>query len=295
MRHNTSLPLGQLMRVIIDDRGRIWNASSTELRHHFSVTGSENDVERRLVNLVGCIGWRVDRLIARITINPRIASPIALARLFYLLFDSGISRFAIHSTPTGIYRMAPSAQEAANAIKEMLAQSKISETIQYETRNLDVNLIDEASQFGVLLQRRTQTRDVFSFELYHQILDNELNGRWLIVEPQGCGADMRILSCGTGFGIPTADFCRQLPGAFLSSLPDKRYASWVAKSYERASQLDQPIFQSVRSVAYWPDKGYVEAEYARLVVPFLLENGLRAILSTSRRFGFRQLRNVAVA
>jgi hypothetical protein len=280
---------------LIDDEGRAWSVASQELRKRFHVSGSNASIARNLVRLVGCIRVRITRTFARIEFNPETVSEAALAQLFYMLFDCKVSKAGIFIGSGNVCHAVSGLPSIVRTISDVVERRKISTTIECTTTELDPNLIDQTSPFGALLRRCSELNSRFDFEDFSTLLDVELNGRWLVVEPQGSGDDMRVVGCGTGYGVPTPDFCRQLSGSMLSSLPDQKYAKWVAKSYSRAAHCDVPQFQSARSVAYWTDRGLVASEYVRLLVPMTLSTGRKALLSTSRRFSLRNLGSSSVA
>ncbi len=277
-----------MKRCIIDDRGRIWASASAQLRALYHLSGDNATVEAALTRLVGCIAMRHMRQGLTVELHPRIVSGRALAQLLYYLSDHQPRRVSLVVGDAKLATVYWSVGAAVTALGQLVRTAQHDPSGSCTLSDLAVELIDEDTALGQLLRRRNETAADFSLELFGRLLEQGLGGRWIALKPAGAD-DMRVVGCGTGFGIPTPDACRSLAGAMLSSLPDQRFASWLASSYANPMQARRPTYQLVRTVAYWPDAGVVESEYARLVVPVSDSDGSELLLSVSRRLGLQCL------
>ncbi len=286
--------IARQMRLIIDERGTFWDVNSSALRRQYHLNDDNRTVERLLVRLVGCIALRTHGRALVAEFEPRIVSDSALAQLYYYLSDTRRAPIFALSASENVTKMFPSFGDALKGISAMVARTRAPDGGQCCIADLEVDLIDRYSDLGELLRYRDETRARFDMERYRTLLDMRLSGRWLVLEESGTGGDFKVLDCGTGFGIPTPEACRNMVGATLSGLPDQNFARWLSNSYEQSISSSQPVYQSARTVAFWPDAGVVESEYVRLVLPLTASDGKSLLLTTSRRFGMRSLTRAAV-
>lgn len=286
--------LAMQMRLIIDERGTFWDVNSSALRRQYHLNDDNRTVERLLVRLVGCIALRTKGRALIAEFEPRIVSDSALAQLYYYLSDTRREPIFALSASENFTKMFPTFGDALKGISAMVASTRASNGGQCCITDLAVDLIERHSDLGELLHHRVETRATFDMERYRTLLDRRLSGRWLVLEASGTGGDFKILDCGSGYGVPTAEACRNMVGATLSDLPDQKFARWLSSSYEQSVSSSQPIYQSARTVAFWPDTGVVESEYVRLVLPLTASDGKSVLLTTSRRFSMRRLTRGAV-
>ncbi len=285
---------------LIDDLGQPWDtaqpAEVERLRARFDIAANTSVPVPYGTRTSGCI-WieRTPRLV-RITFNPETVRPAAAVKAGALLrgarpdfptrtafclalIDSRISDVLVSE----IYA---SLEQCLNRltflIGESAADGQLNYTDRFEAKSLKLALARKTPPFARLLESWRERQGVVDLEATLPVWRTELEDRFTLLEKLPLDRGYAFIEMGKALRISWQSFAPRLNGAGLLGMPDARYARWASEPYDGILASGRPIYQQVTALMFWPDTGFVERRYRRLLVPWIDTTGRRLMLSASR-------------
>jgi hypothetical protein len=213
--------------------------------------------------------------------RPNALSQVALAALFYRLYDAAPARIALSlfgdEWSHSIHR---SAYEVSTIIGSMSqAVSKHGHFPQNCFLKRAVPECRSSLQHGV--QQVLQRRGSFStLAGMMAVIDPLLEGRWTVSH---CVGDAVVVDgAGKGFVPFNPVWLQQAEGQTLDHFADANYGAWVADARRDAARRSEPLYEELDALVHFPRLGETRLRYARCLLPLTLEDGTTYVITASR-------------
>lgn len=285
---------------LIDDEGQAWDAASSaaaeRLRARFAIAGETRVTAPYGPRTSGCL-WieRTPRLV-RIIFNPETVRPAALARADALLrkarpgfaSQTAFCLCLIDSRTSDVLvsEIYASLDQCLNRLKFLIGENGAdgdpSYADRFDAKMLTLALARKTPPLERLLEFWHVQQGVVDVEAILPVWRSELEDRFTLLEKMPQQRGYAIIEIGKALRISWHAFVPRLNGAGLLGMPDARYARWASEPFDGILASGRPIFQQVTALMFWPDTGFVERRYRRLLVPWIDTAGRRLILSVNR-------------
>lgn len=268
-------------RWLIDDSGEVLVSGSHAIAERLGVP-ADGRVEDYAVENVGCIGVSLRRGTWHVRYRPAIVSERAMAGLFYWLLDHPPRPMAI-SWFEDVWRIERVADTRA-------AISFLSYTMELRKKPLGSNTERIQSRPSPQAQQRwDRVRDAIlplvatsgTSTMLYALLDRCFAGRWSLIDVTEGQATAEIAHQGTGYPPLDPVFTNTAAGYRLEKLADEQYRSWINTIFREVAERDQPRFDDIDAIIFWPRFGDMRTRYWRLLVPLQRTSISCRILSAS--------------
>ena len=258
-------------RILIDDRGREWDARSNELRDHFESALGPDALSTFLVTNLGWIEIVESRGSLRVSCRPRIVSGIALAQLGYFIGDRPCARLSVRvlaeDWTTHAVRGLSQAMLLIAAMQSEVDQSNaslVSRELPFGNSRLFDRIVDVLAEID---GEPTATLDDLDDSLTHKIA----NQRWSISHFE----DGRLVTdrLGNGFTPFNQQWNTRKPDSQLSNYADSAYADWVCGLRKRVYDSNVAVFDDVDAVVQFPKIGTTRLVYTRATAALTFGRG----------------------
>jgi len=278
--------------ILIDERGKLWDAESWQLRKSLYLNGVEGDVSAPLINNLGFVGVTSRGNNAIIRFNPKSVSKAAIGALYYWLSVRSCTRVGLTFALNGEgqrYEIFASPRAALLRIEALLDQEhRLSWRPLYAARAGKLSALSGRSALGVLFELWRETSGTFVDSIYLPLLKQFAADRYVQFEPRAEGG-FNIPRAGSGLHIPDEPARRALGGSRLEDIADKDYAEWAAQFYSTVVESQQPRYDHLRAYINWPRAGRVERKYSRMILPCRTPCGRKILLGVSGALAEKRL------
>jgi hypothetical protein len=278
-----------MQTIILDDRGRAWDARSPALRSFLHCSLPDFDFLTYLVENLGFVAvTKIAPNAARIRFRPETASQTSIAAALYCIADMGIERAVISHPDQFVEKLFPSLAQTIAYIAEQVAANYQSLSSAFTSTELPVEIVantDEA--LSALLAHWIDSKQVYDSATLADVLPEQLRARFMLVEP--VDGRLTITDVGSGFEIYGETWLRNAPGMPMEEQPDYNYGQWVQGIYRRVQETRLPRLDEVNATIRRPDRNdSLRCHYRRLILPFTCKgNGGTCLLGASV-FDFRE-------
>lgn len=286
------------LHVVYDENGRIWTASSPELKEALGYTVGDFDVAGFAVRCLGWVEVRHSPGRLHLRIAPRVAQPKAVDALCHVLALAGQVDVSltvrdgqawleeVHVSPAaalGRIEALARGPEAATGRRFLSTPQPISVLFRDKQRYL-LNMLQEAR--GLL-----GTTDVAAAVRFAAA---DATGRTSIATGtpgrNGERPQWAWEHIGSAIRFYTPEERARLLGSDIRKAPDAEYGDWCAEAYDRVVARGEPLIEDVRALVLRKTGAPVESRYRRMLVPFTDVGGKSIVLVTS---DFRPLQRAA--
>jgi hypothetical protein len=273
--------------TLIDEKGRLWDAASPQLRKSLYLDGVQGDVSGALINNLGFVGVsaRSGRVIIRF--NPKAVSKAAVGALYYWLSSHISTRICLTFAFSGQdqrYEIFASARAALLRMEALLdCEHRLNWTPLFSARAGMLDTLSKRQPFAALFDYWRATSGAYAESAYLSLLNQFAADRYVVFEPRSEGG-FNIARAGRGLHIPDEPAHRALGGSRLDDISDQDYAAWVSRFYFAAFQSRQPRYDHIRAYISWPRAGRVERTYTRLILPCQRRDGRQLLLGITGAF-----------
>ena len=258
--------------LLIDDRGRVWNSRSAELRSELQCLGVGFDFVEYTIKNLGFVGiGKRGSSAATIKLRPQTVAPIAFARLIHWLSEERLARtlvsvytgdgwqHSLHGTTLAAYRAITAAIRATN-----------------RDGNFDHDVLSRPAAISLLPQDNPLRQ---AFEYWRSLggewkgsaklseLGKILSNRYVLFELRA-GGEFIVREFGEGLPECAVAWLRWAIGQRVQDQPDKRYGWSCALAYEASVQSGTPALQDVDAYVQWWKRERQRRRYKRLLLPF---------------------------
>lgn len=269
--------------ILIDERGKLWDAGSWQLRRSLYLNGVEGDVSAPLIDNLGFVGVSSRGNSAIIRFNPKSVSKAAIGALYYWLSSRSCTRLGLTFALGGEgqrHEIFGSPRAALLRIEALLDQEhRLSWRPLYAARAGKLSALSGRSALGVLFELWRDTSGAFVDSIYLPLLKQFATDRYVMFEPRAEGG-FNIRRAGSGLQIPDEPR-RALGGSRLEDIADKDYAGWAAHFYSAVVESQQPRYDHLRAYINWSRAGRVERKYSRMILPCRTPCGRQLLLGVS--------------
>ena len=247
--------------ILIDDKGREWDAHAPELRAHFESALEADALCAYLITNLGWIEIIEGRQRILISCRPRHVSEIALAKLAYFLADRAGTRIRVdvlgEDWASHDLRNLDQVMLLLGAMRHDIADDRsalVSKTIKPGHSPLFERIFQVLSEID---GERHATLDDLDDSLTHKIA----NQRWTVSHFE----DGRLVTdrLGNGFTPFNTDWSARKQQAHLNDYADKGYADWVTEMRKRVFESNVAIFDEVDAVVRFPKVGTCRLLYSQ--------------------------------
>ena len=255
--------------VLIDDRGEMWDAGSRRLADDLqaSITGEElTDFAIRNMGFVGVAGANGS---VRVSLRPAVVSPIAFAALLYWLNDRVVDRVLLSLFDRSwSHEIKASREDAVRALLARVTFGSDSRAGDFLQQDLPLHALPARCPLQGVLAVWSEASGKFDGERVLPMLENVLNGRFVLVEASTSSPALVIKDVGPGLAKPAEYWLARSIGNRVEDQPDYAYGKWIAGLYRQVLNNGAPSLSDVDAVISWPQHSRERFRYRRLVVPF---------------------------
>jgi hypothetical protein len=255
--------------VVFDDQGELWDARSCGLAGdlHASIGGSDL-VEYAIRNL-GFVAVKERGGSLRISLRPKVVSPIAFSALLYWLHDRVVDRVLVSFLDQDwSHEMLRSRQDAVQKLMTRVDLGRGVREGDFLQQELPLEGLPAASPLRSVLDMWSASGGKFDRARLTPLLARALKGRFVLVEASPDRPSLVIKDVGTGLTKPAEYWLTRSIGNRVEDQPDYDYGKWVAGFYRRVVATGVPSLSDVDAVINWPQHSRQSFRYQRLVVPF---------------------------
>jgi hypothetical protein len=268
--------------VIFDDRGELWDTRSPWLASELNASiGGEQLVEYAIRNL-GFVTIKEMGGSLRISLRPKVVSPIAFSALLYWLHDRVVDRVLISFLDREwSHEMLPSRQDAVRKLMSRVDFGQASRDGDFLQEALPLESLSSSSPLKGVLDFWSASGGKFDRERLTPLLQRALNGRFVLVEASPDRPSLVIKDVGGGLSKPAEYWLARSIGNRVEDQPDYDYGKWIANFYRQVITTGTPSLGDVDAVINWPQQARRSFRYRRLVVPFNGEGNSTMLLGAS--------------
>jgi hypothetical protein len=265
--------------VIFDDQGNEWGFRSIELRRRLYCLKYQGNFEADMVRNLGFISIVVMGSTSVISLNSDNAAPAAIGACCYWISDKPQKRVLIqfvgennksiltHSKSEAVRHI--SRETARRLLGRRLIASDVSPTM-LEPRSPAWMLLDRWSEMG------TETPVAVLLPLVEELMA----ARYFMVKRTEIH-DLVFDVVGSGLQVPDKDWHKSAVGRTVESQPDKECWEWAARNHHSVLDVGAPKVTDITAEIYWPESGWVQRSYRRLLMPCISADGMAGVLSTN--------------
>ncbi len=275
------------MLYLIDELGRTLKPSSS-FQASFGTCMPAEEFSDFLIRNQGCIALRVGTFEVELRIRPDKVKPLAVSTgLQHLL---GVeARRHVEASKIKVTWFSGSwhseifarSRQAIQHICTLVAQARLKARVEdfllrpRQRRHLAVD-----NPLRTLLDAWVSgTHDV---ERLVAIVDQSLNGRYIVAAPGQPNGNLCIMVGGRDFNLLGQDWLSRAPSLCIEDWPDVTYGRWVAQSYREAWRGHEPRLDDLDCFIDWPGIGRRRHGYGRLILPCVSASGSRVLLGAMR-------------
>jgi hypothetical protein len=268
------------MRVLIDPEGTIVDADRLLRR----LAGLPNGVAilDYVVETIGLVWLETIERGCRIHLHPKKIQSAMEAALYRTLLEQQPQRVLVSfAIGAGRHRIYASAAEAIAGIASVLWEQRPQRSSRFASRPIDLATLKEFPSLQHLLDAYRASDGSVDLLQRQDLLANELQSRFLLVERVGREDTLLIRAIGSGYRAFDMSWSAKSVGMPLDEQPDVDYGTWLSRGYLGVLARKQAQADEVDAIIYRPRYGRRRFTYRRLMLPFANANGRQLVLSTS--------------
>ena len=268
--------------ILIDERGKLWDATSWQLRKSLYLNGVEGDVSAPLINNLGFVGVTSRGNSAIIRFNPKSVSKAAISALYYWLSSRSCMRLGLTFALNGEgqrYEIFGSPRAALLRIEALLDQEQLlagGRCMRPEQANFlrfpGAPRWGCCSSFGGTPPAPSWTASICHCSSSSPRTATSYSSR---------GRRGASTSPAPAAGCIFRTSLLVAHSAAPASIADKDYAQWAAHFYSTVVESQQPRYDHLRAYINWPRTGRVERKYSRMILPCRAPCGRKLLLGVS--------------
>jgi len=278
-------------KILIDDHGFTWRSNSFELRQRLFCTKYNGDFQADVVRNLGFIS--VHRLNTRtnITLNLETVSAAALAGCFYWLGDNPQKSVVIQLVGNALpLIIAQSSNDAISRLVRITAKKILQERL--HSKEVSPANLESGSPLLNLLRRWAESGSQTCVESLTPYVKQALEERYFVVKRTG-SRELIFDTLGSGLKVPDKNWLSIAKGQTVESQPDKECWAWAAERHHLVLDTQSPSLTDIGADIYWPNSGWVNRIYRRLLLPCRAVDGAEVLLSVNYSERVDGLRAVA--
>ena len=272
-----------MQTIIMDDRGRAWDARSPALRSFLHCSLPDFDFLTYLIENLGFVAvTKIAPNAARIRFRPETASQTSIAAALYCVADMGIERTIISHPDQFVERLFPSLAQTIAYIAEQVAANHQPLSSAFTSTEQPVEILANTDDaLSSLFAQWIDTKQVYDSATLAAVLPESLRARFMLVEP--VDGRLTITDVGPGFEIFGETWRKNARGLPMEEQPDYHYGQWVQGIYRRVLETRLPRLDEVNATIRRPDMNdSIHCHYRRLILPFTCKgNGETCLLGAS--------------
>jgi len=248
------------------------------------INGADSDPAAYAVRDFGFIEVSTVRDGVQIRMRPLLVSGQAATQLYFSLADMRPARVVLarfdddrqqwRHEICGHWRSALERMDALVFANEKLPSYIASEL---DLAELEAQPEDGLIELHLLWERSNRRLEKGTSDAFAEL---QLNEQSLTVAAQPGDAALRVVRLGSGLHLYGEDWAGNAAGRDLADQPDGVFAARIGANLRRCMVLDRPLFHRVEATVRRSAKTAVQLSYRRLVLPWHLPDGRRAVTST---------------
>jgi hypothetical protein len=254
---------------LFDDKGDTWEANSSRLAEelHASLRGEE--LVKYVVRNLGFVAVSENGSSVRLRLRPAVVSQMALSALLYWMHDRTIDR-ALVSLLDGewTHELVGSPEEAARLLLARSRYVPADREGDFLHKPRPLHDLPRTSPLRAVLDAWSECEGVYDRDRLHPLLQQVLNGRFVLFEAQSGSPSVYVKDVGQGLGQSGGYWLSRTKGLRVEDQPDHAYGKWVAEAYREVLKTGEPALDDVDAVITWPRQPRISYRYRRLVLPF---------------------------
>ncbi|MGI9476774.1 MAG: hypothetical protein ACR2PI_08710 [Hyphomicrobiaceae bacterium] len=271
------------MGVLIDREGEIWQSDSRALRANYGAACSNAAFERFLVRNLGFISVRVDDRSCAIKASPSRLSFKSFATLSDLLSKENTDRVSVSLFDHDWQHLIlPSLNAALGSLLQSASGNAESKNRRFRSRSRPIESLSADNPLMALFEIWKQNSGYLDLESYPQIINEQLDKRFVLVERKPDASQLVFSRIGEGFAMYDKEWTTRLVGYPVEYQPDVHYAKWIANFWRSALISGKPTLNDVDANIINPlQRTKRRVKYSRLTLPVSEMNGATRLLSAS--------------
>ncbi len=257
----------QLERWFIDEEGRIWQSTDTDLRRSLQTDISPEQLRGFMVGKMGFVEVRRRGPSLVVTLSPRKVSSLAVIGLLFWLHDAKwVGRLALQ-----VFGSDHDAELLPNiatfaARLEVLCQLGWKDD-RARFRNDKLSIAEMRADHSILsMFEWWRASDVRSRDEVAAYCDEHFQGRYTIVRPLNNG-EFLVEAMGRGYFCYDLSYVTIATGTLLVDEPDHAYGMWITEAYRSVAISRAPDFSDITARIQQAQAAEVNVRYRRLVIP----------------------------
>lgn len=268
---------------LIDRKGKVWHSESRALRAHYGATCSSVAFERFLVRNLGFISVRIDDRSCAIKASPSRLSFRSFAALSDLLLEEKTDRVSF-SLFDGDWQhlILPNHSAALGLLLQSASRNGEIKVGRFRSRTRSVESLAANHPLMALFEVWQQNSGYFDLDTYPQIINEEIDRRFVIIEQKPDSSQLIFSRIGEGFAMYDKEWATRLMGYPVENQPDVHYAKWIANFWRLALIGGKPTLHDVDANITNPlENTKRHVKYSRLTLPVAGSDGVTRLLSAS--------------
>jgi hypothetical protein len=261
--------------LLIDDRGKVWDAHSYVLRSRLRASVDPGELREFAILNLGFIGLAISKESIRIQVRPVLVTPAALGALYLCLHQCAPERVVVtcyngrwQDEIIGWHR------DGWRRITCLL-ESPENAAHGYSRGAIPVNRLTAENPLRQVLEDPSRLASIVANPA--QMLPASLSDRYLLLTEDD-DAELRVCDIGGALMSRSPRWQRRARGRRVDDLPDWNYGRWVAAAYRDVGRSGRPLLEEVTAVIDWPEIGPLSHAYWRLIVPGVGPGSRRRLL-----------------
>jgi hypothetical protein len=283
--------------LVFDGSGRTWVGGSLALRSQVGCGAPYDNLTDYVVRNMGYVEVGARGPSLHVRLRPSVVQPMALAAALYWVADRRASRVLVSWLgPDGwSHEVSATRSEATQRLTDLaLTMERVtSDEFQFQQRDLE----GLPAQLKALLEQ-WRAHPTFDRERLAQAMEGEAQGRYILVKhiPSASRPELLVEECGRGLMYNDA-FRAHAVGERFEDQPNYHYGRRAAEAYLHVASSGVPRFEEVTATMFWPQRGRIRHNYARLILPYSQDDGsslllCASVLGSTIELGVKGLREV---
>ena len=277
-----SMCLWFLMELLIDRDGKVYEAGSAELRHHFCAPVSSASLPDFLVKSDGWIEIRIDRDTLLLRAVPARVEFATYASALLIVQQHTFRRAALSwfdgCWNSEVFR---AGGDAIRRLMDLMLDGDLVERKHFHSLGRNLESLERNDPLAAVAAMWCDHGGQLALEAARSVLNDKLDAKYSIVARDRSNGTLRFQEFGPGLliysGRGNMSVCLGKP---VQDQPDYQYGRWIAEGYREAMFAKEPRVMDMDVVVGDPLNGQRRRlQYRRLTLPVKMDDGNAALLS----------------
>jgi hypothetical protein len=268
--------------VLFDDMGDVWDAKSRSLAEVLGASLSADELTKYVVRNLGFIAAAENDGSVSLRLRPAVVSGTALGALIYWLHDRPVARVLLSFLEGDwMHELVASRDEAIRRLLTRVAPRTEGREGDFLKQQLPLHVLQANTPLRALLDAWADCRGRYDRERLHSVIQQALNGRFVLFEALPGSSSVYVKEVGKGLGQSGNYWLSRTKGLRVEDQPDYAYGKWVAQVYREVLDTRNPALDNVDAVVNFPQQPRKCYRYRRLVLPFEQVGNSTLVLSAT--------------